>query len=116
MSETPQACKDLIELTLSKKVERFIDFVFGGKQPTIQIANGKFWFEIRFNFDVSTWDGNIMTKIVVASHDLGLRASLVPSSLPGFKLTLVNRKERGGFINGHPTLEQHLERIGRVTQ
>jgi hypothetical protein len=115
MSETPQACKDLIELPLSEKVDLFIDYVFGGRHHTTKVIDHKFWFEVKFHQDVATWDGNIMTKIVVASHDLGLRASLDPNGLRGLKLMLHNRKQRDTISRGHPTLEEHLEKIGRVT-
>jgi len=106
---------DLIELEFAQKVELFIDFVFGGKHHTRKVIDHEFWFEVKFHQDVATWDGNIMTRIVVASHDLGLRASIDANGLRGLKLMLHNRKQRDTIICGHPTLEEHLEKIGRVT-
>jgi hypothetical protein len=106
---------DLIDLSLLAKVDLFIDFVFGGRHHTRRVTEYPNCFEIRFWQDVATWDGNIMTKIVVASHDLGLRASLDANGMRGLKLTLHSRATRAASMTGHPTLEQHLEKIGRVT-
>jgi hypothetical protein len=117
MIETPQACKDLIELTLSEKVDLFIDYVFGGRHHTTKVINHNSWYEVKFYQDVASWDFSIMTKMVVASHDLGLRSSIEANGLRGLKVLLHNRKSREGLMHQrHPTLEQHLERIGRVTQ
>jgi hypothetical protein len=115
MSKSEQANIDLIDLSLLEKVDLFIDFVFGGRHHTRKVIEHSNCFEIRFWQDVSTWDCNIMTKIVVASHDLGLRASLDANGMRGLKLTLHSRATRASSITGHPTLEQHLEKIGRVT-
>ena len=115
MRKSEQANIDLIDLSLLAKVDLFIDFVFGGRHHTRKVIEHSNCFEVRFWQDVSTWDGNIMTKIVVASHDLGLRASLDANGMRGLKLTLHSRATRAASITGHPTLEQHLEKIGRVT-
>jgi len=115
VSKTAQTKIDLIDLSLLAKVDLFIDFVFGGRHHTKKIIEHSNCFEVKFWQDVSTWDGNIMTKIVVASHDLGLRASLDANGTRGLKLTLHNRATRQSMTHGHPTLEQHLEKIGRVT-
>ena len=116
MSQTAPTEIDLIDLSLAEKVDLFIDFVFGGRHHTKKIIEHSNCFEVRFWQDVATWDGNIMTKIVVASHDLGLRASLDPNAMRGLKVTLHNRATRQSITHGHPTLEQHLEKIGRVTR
>jgi hypothetical protein len=116
MSEATALHTDLIELELAQKVELFIDFVFGGKHHTNKVINHNSWYEVKFYQDVATWDFNIMTKMVVASHDLGLRADIEANGLRGLKVLLHNRKSREGLMHQrHPTLEQHLERIGRVT-
>ncbi len=117
MSQTAPTETDLIDLSLAEKVDLFIDFVFGGRHHTKKIIEHSNCFEIRFWQDVSTWDSNIMTKMVVASHDLGLRTSLEANGLRGLKVLLHNKGSREGMLHKrHPTLEQHLEKIGRVTR
>ena len=117
MSQPAQAPVDLIDLPLAEKVELFIDFVFGGRHHTSKVIDRDGFFEVKFWQDVATWDGNIMTKMVVAAHDLGLRVNFDANGLRGLKVLLHNRKSREGMLHKrHPTLEQHLELIGRVTQ
>jgi hypothetical protein len=120
MSQTAQTPVDLIDLPLAEKVELFVDFVFGGRHHTSKVIipdDHDGFFEVQFWQDVATWDGNIMTKMVVAGHDLGLRVNFDANGLRGMKVLLHNRKSREGKMHTrHPTLEQHLELIGRVTQ
>lgn len=116
MSQTTEAPVDLIDLPLAEKVELFIDFVFGGRHHTNKVIDHDCFFEVKFWENVATWDSNLMTKMVVAAHDLGLRARIEANGLRGLKVLLHNRKSREGmFHERHPTLEQHLEKIGRVT-
>jgi hypothetical protein len=117
MSQTAQAPVDLIDLPLAEKVELFVDFVFCSRHHTSTVIDHDGFFEVQFWQDVATWDGNIMTKMVVAGHDLGLRVNF-DANMWGMKVLLLhNRKSREGKMHTrHPTLEQHLELIGRVTQ
>lgn len=106
--------KDLIELPFEEKIELFIDYVFGGRHHTRAVEQKELCYFIKFWDDISTWDGNKLTKIVVAAHDLGLRVDAEPNGMRGMRLMIHNRKQRDGISKGHPTLEQHLEKIGRV--
>jgi hypothetical protein len=107
---------DLIELPFEEKIELFIDYVFGGRHHTRSVVSADVCYFIKFYQDLSTWDGNILTKIVVAAHDLGLRVDAEPNGMRGMRVMVHNRKQRDGMSKGHPTLEQHLQRIGRVTK
>lgn len=107
---------DLINLPFDEKIELFIDYVFGGRHHTRSVEFAKCCYLIKFYQDLATWDGNILTKIVVAAHDLGLRVDAQPNGMRGMRVMIHNRKQREGMMAGHPTLEQHLQRIGRVTK
>jgi hypothetical protein len=76
MNQTAPTEIDLIALSLAAKVDLFIDFVFGGQHHTKKVIDHDGFFEVKFWQDVATWDGDLMTKMVVASHDLGLRTSV----------------------------------------
>lgn len=39
-----------------------------------------------------------------------------PNGMRGMRVMVHNRKQREWMMAGHPTLEQHLPRIGRVTK
>lgn len=107
---------DLINLPFAEKIELFIDYVFGGRHHTRSVEFKEFFYFIKFFQDLATWDGNTLTKIVVAAHDLGLRVDAEPNGRRGMRLMVHNRKQRDSRMLGHPTLEQHLQRIGRVTK
>lgn len=106
--------KDLIELPFEEKIELFIDYVFGGRHHTRSVKFAEVCYFIKFYQNLTTWDGNTLTKVVVAAHDLGLRVDAEPNGMLGMRLMIHNRKQRNGLVEGHPTLEQHLQRIGRV--
>lgn len=108
--------KDLIELPFAEKIELFIDYVFGGRHHTKSVEFNQVCYYIKFWSDLATWDGNKLTKIVVAAHDLGLRVDAEPNGMRGMRLMVHNRTQRDSIMRGHPTLEQHLEKIGRVTE
>lgn len=108
--------EDLIELPFEEKIELFIDYVFGGRHHTRSVKFAEVCYFINSHHDLTTWDQNTLTKIVVASHDLGLRVDAETDGMGGARLLIHNRKQREGLVEGHPTLEQHLQRIGRVTK
>lgn len=107
---------DLINLPFAEKIELFIDYVFGGRHHTRSVEFAEVCYFIKFYQALTTWDGNTLTKIVVAAHDLGLRVDAEPNGMRGMRVMVHNRKQRNGLVEGHPTLEQHLQRIGRVTK
>lgn len=106
---------DLITLPFAEKIELFIDYVFGGLHHTHLVELKEVCYYIKFWDNLATWDGNKLTKIVVAAHDLGLRVDAEPSGMRGMRLMIHNRASREGReMERHPTLEQHLEIIARV--
>lgn len=108
--------QDLIDLPFAEKIELFIDYVFGGRHRTFAVEQKEVCYYIKFWDNLATWDGNKLTKIVVAAHDLGLRVDAEPNGMRGMRLMVHNRALREGrTMERHPTLEQHLEEIGRVS-
>ena len=108
--------QDLIGLPFAEKIELFIAYVFGGRHHTRAVEFKENHYLIKFWDDLTTWDGNKLTKVVVASHDLGLRVDVEPNGMRGLRLMIHNRTQRESIMKGHPTLEQHLEKIGRVSR
>jgi hypothetical protein len=104
-SEKPQP--DLIELTFAEKVESFIDDVFGGRHHVRKIEDKGHHVKLVIFDGIATYDGDTMTRIVIASHELGLRAELSANGMRGLKILLHNRVSRTGcpMYQRHPTLE-----------
>lgn len=64
---------------------------------------------------LSTYDFDQLTRLVVAAHDEHVRLALHPGGPYGFKLVMTLRREwqTPTITDGHPTMEQALERCRR---
>lgn len=62
---------------------------------------------------LSTWDGDNLTRLVVSAHAHGVRVEVMNGGPRRVKLFLSERQNRDGtFYERHPTLAQHLKRLG----
>ena len=66
--------------------------------------------------DLSTYDFDILTKLVVMSHDTAIRLTIAPASSKHVRLIFHKRVRDGDMSRRHPTLESAMqgirERIG----
>ena len=66
----------------------------------------------RLSSDLSTIDGNELTRLVVAAHDRCVRVSIVSSGPRMIGITLFKRHERTGSISKrHPFIEDAIKDI-----
>ena len=98
------------------RANRVLDTVFLGLHhcPKIyKFNNGKEFemWEINHYGDMATYDFDSLTRLVIASHDECIRASVNPSGPGMVKIRLWPRVREGGISERHPTMEQSLERI-----
>lgn len=103
---------DPIELTLEQKVDHFVSKVFGGEHHCRKVVfAGNHYVVVPNTPSVSTFDGDRLTRIVLASHELGLRAELTNHGMIGIKILLHSRTTRkvGKYWERHPTIEDAVE-------
>lgn len=62
---------------------------------------------------LSTFDHNLLTRLVLFSHYLCVRATIVPGGPRTVKIILHPRRNRDGkFFERHPTLAEAAEKLG----
>ena len=71
------------------------------------------WIEVTVrSHGFSTWDFNLLTKLVVLCHDRCIRCEILPLSNWGyFKLNFHQRTRDGSIAHGHPTMEEAVAMI-----
>ncbi len=60
--------------------------------------------------DLSTYDSNILTRLVIACHDLAIRMEINPCNGHYIELLFHPRLREGGVSRRHPTIEEAIER------
>jgi hypothetical protein len=61
--------------------------------------------------DLSTYDFDILTKLVVLAHDMAIRLTIAPASSRYLRLIFHKREREGHISRRHPSLEQAVEGI-----
>lgn len=61
--------------------------------------------------DLSTWDFNILTVLVIMAHDQCVRLSICHSGPRMVKIRMWPRKRHGGITERHPTIEEAIDRV-----
>jgi hypothetical protein len=124
MSYGPNWIKKVYKVEMSEfgeQVAEFLNILFRGVYH-IQgkgLKNADWassqWIEVSITDYIShfsTYDFNLLTAIVVLSHDLCIRVELKPTSRHSIKLCFSPRKREGiNFYDRMPTLEDHIELV-----
>jgi len=102
---------DLIHLPLAEKVDRLVSDVFGGVHHVRKLEyRSNHWLCVPFG-SLATFDDDRLTRIVIASHEYGIRAEIDNHGMLGLKILLHNRISRDGrLFQRHPTIEAVLQR------
>lgn len=66
--------------------------------------------------DLSTWDSDELTRLVVVAHSLAVRVEVSACSTRYICLRLSERTREGDTCKGHPTLADHLAALKPPTQ
>lgn len=98
------------------KVINILAGVYGGihhldwKQIKKTDWNG-YCIEYNIYHDLSTWDGNELTKFVILCHDECIRLEVNPCNFRYLKLRFHQRTRTGGIAQRHPTIEEQIKLI-----
>ncbi len=108
MSDQP---KDFCELSLDEKVDLFVGYVFGGEHHVRKLSRVQHYYVCVPHGSLSTFDGDNLTRVVLASHMLGLRADVENHGMRGVRILLHNRPVREGrFCERHPTIDKPIKK------
>ena len=110
---------DLIELPPVERMERLVGYAFGGLHHVYKLkrnveGNGYEWWKFHVFDDVSTHDSDILTRVVIASLEYGVRVSVVQSGPGMVGFILHPRKMReGSFHERIDTPEKAIKNFNR---
>lgn len=102
------------ERTFRRRVIGLLAFVYDGihhvKGQNIRWTPGPFpHAELSVWANLDTYDSSLLTRIVIAAHDLAIRVEIRSSGPNHVKLFMSPRARDGDSImNRHPTLEDHV--------
>jgi hypothetical protein len=69
------------------------------------------WIEANIFGGVATYDFDVLTRLVVAAHDLCVRVEISHSGPRLIKLILHPRQREGGMCHRHPTIEEAIKKV-----
>lgn len=114
-----------IELTVfQKRVADIIGFVWRGiyhlpakrLRAAFEIPPAWDGVELLVFDELSTWDFNKLTELVVLCHDQCIRLSVGPANPRYLRLLFHPREREGSTSQRHPTIEQAIEAIRERAQ
>jgi hypothetical protein len=99
-----------------EKVECIVGFAFNGMHHVKSPTFDSYSFRCNFYGDLSSWDNNALTRLVIAAHEHCVRASVEACNMQMLRIVLSPRKpiqEAGDYpgMCGHPTLQEHLGKL-----
>ena len=97
--------------TLYEDAELFFDKLFMGKHhiPGKIKPYGEGWTVSHYG-DMSTYDFDMLTRLVFLSHDMCMRSSVMQSGPRMVKIAVWKRIREGSMSQRHPTIEEALTR------
>jgi len=90
------------------RAEHLLATVFGGMHHVDRLKKTpRYWTCIQPG-DFSTYDFDVLTRLVFAAHDNCCRVSISHGGPYCMKILVSDRKRTGGVTERHPTIEQAL--------
>lgn len=97
----------------------FFSTLYGGKHhiPGARYGdakNVKPWgsgWSVSHHGDLSTYDFDLLTRLVLLAHERCVRACIGPGWPGGVKIGISAREREGGMSERHPTIEEALARF-----
>lgn len=104
-----------INSEVERRCYRVLDIAFRGIHHVDGWARRKSWGDgvaLSTFQDLSTFDADILTRLVVAAHDECVRVSVAPSG-PGMVKIILHPRTHGpgAFYERHDTMEQAMEKV-----
>lgn len=96
---------------LGERVAELLDDVFAGIYHIEQSVSEAEWsnnhhISIRLARDLSTYDNDLLTKLVFASHHYAIRIEVNPRSNRYLTIMFHGRQRGGRIFEHHPTIEE----------
>lgn len=114
---------DVADKSFRERCEYVFDLAFGGAHHIHRpkfVEDGDYpRCEFTVMGDLSTWDFNTLTALVVAGHDAALRVGITNGGPRRLKVVLYARMRVHGnaTVFAHPTIEDHVAMIhGELSQ
>jgi hypothetical protein len=109
---------DALMSDLGADVADFLADWYGGMHNFVHTTNIKkvnwsndFVISVLFNRGMETYDNDLLTKLVVMSHDRLLRVEINPRTFRHLELVFHRRKREKSISRGMPTMEEHIANI-----
>lgn len=71
------------------------------------------WMEVSVRGDLSTFDSNRLTVLVIACHEKAVRLEITPANPQYIRLRFHRRKREGSTAERHPTIEEAIANVRR---
>jgi hypothetical protein len=94
-----------------ERAQAIVNKVWGGDHHLRKLIKheGKYpYWEITPNGQLSTYDFNGLTLLVLAAHEYAIRASVEPHTFSTLKVKLWCRQRDGAWDVRHPTIERAI--------
>lgn len=103
---------DPIELPVEERYTRVINHAFGGRHHVKIKEENKLYIRLVSYRDLSTYDHDRLTALVIAAHTYGVRVEIVPCNMQYVSIYLHARDTREGSSqwSRHPTALDLAER------
>lgn len=69
------------------------------------------WIEVNIYADLATWDGNLLTMLVILCHDESVRMEIGNGGPYRTKLRFHPREREDGISRRHPTIEDAISSV-----
>jgi len=107
--------KKEISPEVERVAERVLDTAFHGIHHVEhwhrRKARGSSGLEVSTGHDLSTFDGDYLTRLVVAAHDECVRLTIEPSGRGMLKLVFFPRVRDGRMFERHDTMETAIVKV-----
>lgn len=103
--------QEIIAQPFEWRAEQVLSRAFGGMHHVYNLHKSPREWHLNHYGDLSTFDFNALTLLVLGAHEYCIRLSIQSSGPRMVKICLWPRKVRlGHFCDRHPTIEEAIER------
>lgn len=95
-----------------ERILRVLEITYRGihHAPKIHKHSPRYWTVNNYG-DLSTYDWDTLTRLVIAAHDLAVRVEIGSSGPRRVKLHLSARTRTGEMTERHPTIDEAIDRF-----
>jgi hypothetical protein len=99
------------QMDKQEAIDFFSEFFFGEHHFPGELKEwGNGWI-IRAQNNLSTYDFNHLTRLVVMAHDKAIRVEIVPKGMNIIYIAIHKRSREGDYYERHPTMEDAIKKI-----